>query len=200
MEEKQIIISIGREYGSAGHEIAAILAEKLNLPLYDHNLMDEISRRKNVESANLSKYDEVPRSRFFSRNVKGHNNSPEQAVAKMQFDYLRERAETGESFIVVGRCSEHLFKDYPGLISFFIGGDMDKKINRIRQVRNMTEEQAKAAIAKHDRKRKAYHDYYSESGWGDARTYDVTLNSSRLGIEETVDTMLYYIEKRRKCQ
>ena len=59
---KQVIISIGREYGSAGHEIAAILAEKLQMPLYDHNLLDEIAREKNVLPDNLVKYDEYPRN------------------------------------------------------------------------------------------------------------------------------------------
>ncbi len=196
MSEKQLLISIGREYGSAGHEIAGILAEKLNIPLYDHNLLDEISREKNVNSQNLIRYDEYPKNHIFSRRVKGYSNSPEEIVAQMQFDFLRRKAEAGESFVVVGRCSETVLKDYEGLITFFILGDMDSKIKRIQQIRNMSEAEAKSKIYAHDKKRKAYHNYYCEGKWGDSRNYDVSINSSKLGLDETVELMLDYIHKR----
>lgn len=193
---KQVIISIGREYGSAGHEIAAILAEKLQMPLYDHNLLDEIAREKNVLPDKLVKYDEYPRNRIFYRSVNGFSNSPEENVAHMQFEFLKDKAAKGESFVVVGRCSEEILKEYPGLITFFILGDMDKKIERIQKVRNMSESEAKSRIYAHDKKRKAYHNYYCSGKWGDSRNYDFSINSSRLGVEETVEIILQYIYKR----
>lgn len=197
MEDKQIIISISREYGSAGHEIAAILAKKLNIPLYDHNLLDEISKEKNVEAKDLMKYDEYPKNRLFSRKVNGFSNSPEEVVANMQFDYLRKKAKEGQSFVVVGRCSEIILKEYPGLISFFILGDMKHKIERIQKIRNMSESEAMSKIAIHDKKRKAYHNYYCEEKWGDSRNYDFSINSSPLGIDQTVEILLDYIERRK---
>ena len=197
MSEKQVIISIGREYGSAGHEIAAILAEKLNIPLYDHNLLDEISQEKNVNAQNLVKYDEYPKNHIFSRRVKGYSNSPEEIVAHMQFDYLKRKAASGESFVVVGRCAETVLKDYEGLITFFILGDMDSKIKRIQEIRHMSEAEAKVKIAAHDKKRKAYHNFYCEGKWGDSRNYDVSINSSKIGLNDTVDMMLEYIKRRR---
>ena len=87
--DKQIIISISRQYGSAGHEIGVKLAEKLDIPLYDRNLFDEIGKIKNIDTNNLEKYDEVPRKKFFSRKVKGYSNSPEENVAELQFGLLR---------------------------------------------------------------------------------------------------------------
>ena len=103
--EKQLIISIGREFGSGGHEIAEILAKHYGLNLYDKNLLQEIANEKSVEVKNLEKYDEVPRNLFMTRTVKGYSNSAEENLANMQFDYLRKKAESGESFVVVGRCS-----------------------------------------------------------------------------------------------
>ena len=73
---KQVIISIGREFGSGGHEIAQHLADRFSLPLYDYNLLREIAQEKNVSASNLEQYDEVPK-KGFSKTVRGFNNSPQ---------------------------------------------------------------------------------------------------------------------------
>ena len=107
----QLIISVGREFGSGGHEIAQKLSEIYNLPLYDRNLLKEVADTKNIDVNSLEEYDEVKKKRFFSRTVRGMSSSPEQAVAKLQFDYLRKKADNGNSFVVVGRCAETVLKD-----------------------------------------------------------------------------------------
>lgn len=196
MEKKQVIIAIGREYGSGGHAIAEKLAERFELPFYDHNLLDEIANEKNIDVNNLQKYDEVPRNRLFSRTVKGYSNSPEEVIANMQFDFLRQKAEAGDSFVVVGRCAETILKDYKGLISIFILGDMDKKKARVAEIYNMSETAAESKIMRHDKKRKSYHNYYCEGKWGDSRNYDLTINSSKMGIEGTKDILEEYIKGR----
>ena len=137
----QFIISIGREFGSAGHEIAQHLADHYNIPLFDHNLLDEIALEKNVDADKLKHHDEKIRKPGLYRTVKGFSSHPEDNVAFLQFDYLRKKAENGESFVIVGRCSEDILKDYKGLISIFILGDMEEKIQRIMRVRNMTKEE-----------------------------------------------------------
>lgn len=196
MEKKQVIIAIGREYGSGGHAIAEKLAERFELPFYDHNLLDEIANEKNIDVNNLQKYDEVPRNRLFSRTVKGYSNSPEEVIANMQFDFLRQKAEAGNSFVVVGRCAETILKDYKGLISIFILGDMDKKKARVAEIYNMSDTAAESKIMRHDKKRKSYHNYYCEGKWGDSRNYDLTINSSKMGIERTKDILEEYIKGR----
>lgn len=192
---KQVIISISREYGSGGHEIARHLAERFNLPMYDHNLLDEIAAGKNVDAGKLAKYDELPKQ-FMTRTVRGFTNSPEENVAQLQFDFLRKKAESGESFVVVGRCSETILKDYEGLIPIFVMGDYDCKLERVMERRNFTAKQAAVAINNHDKKRKAYHNRYCDIKWGDSRNYDICINSSRLGIYGTVEALVAYIEKR----
>ena len=194
--DKQLIISIGRQYGSAGREIGMKLAEKLDIPLYDRNLFDEIGKIKNIDTNNLEKYDEVPRKFFFSRKVNGYSNSPEENVAELQFGLLKSKAADGDSFVVVGRCADELFRGMDGFVSIFILADMDEKIKRIMQLRGMDEKKAKATIERHDRKRRLYHDYFCKGGkWGDCKNYDVCINSSRLGIDGTVDFIYKYIEK-----
>lgn len=192
----QLIISIGREYGSGGHEIAEKLSKKLDLPLYDRNMLEEIAQDKNVDHSELQKYDESPKKKLFSRTVRGMSASNEHNVANMQFEYLKQKASQGNSFVVVGRCAETVLKGNDGLISIFILGDMENKINRIAKLRNMSIDEAKSTINRHDRTRKAYHNSYSDMKWGDSRNYDITINSSKIDLDEIVEMLLSYINKR----
>ena len=114
----------------------------------------------------------------------------------MQFNFIREKAQSGESFVVLGRCSETKLKDFPALISLFVLADMDAKIKRIMELYSLSEDKAKALIDKKDRKRKRYHNYHCSGHWGDSRLYDLSINSSRLGIEGTVDCLEQYIRAR----
>ncbi len=193
---EQVIISIGREFGSGGHEIAEKLSERFGLDMYDVNLLREIAVEKNLDAAVLEKYDEVPKKRFISRNVRGYSNSPEENIANIQFEYLQKKAKAGKSFVVVGRCSEAILKEYKGLITIFILADRDKKIERLGEVRNMSPSEAESAMHKYDKKRKEYHNYYCTGKWGDSRNYDISINSSKLGIDKTVDYLESYIKER----
>lgn len=195
--EKQLIISIGREFGSAGHEIADRLAKHYGLPLYDHNLLREVAKERGLDASVLEEFDEKKRNKLLTRTVRGMSSSPAQNVAQIQFDFLREKAESGKSFVVVGRCSEYVLKDY-GVVSIFILGDMDTKIARIRRLYNKTEKEARFMIADRDRSRKAYHNSHCPVKWGDSRGYDLSLNSSRLGMDESVKILTNYIDTRMK--
>ena len=198
MTEKQTIISIGREFGSGGHVIAENIAERFGLPLYDRNLLREVADEKKFDIKNLEQYDEVPRNVFFSRTVRGLNNSPEDNIANMQFNFLRKRAAEGKSYVVVGRCSETVLKEYECLITIFVLGDMEEKIKRIANIYNVSNIEAEDLIRHYDKKRKLYHNYYSSKKWGDSRNYDLSINSSRLGIEETINVIEDYIKRRQK--
>ncbi|MBO7450489.1 MAG: cytidylate kinase-like family protein [Clostridiales bacterium] len=193
---KQFIISIGREYGSGGHAIAEDLAKRFNVPLYDSNLLEIIATEKHVDKDSLKAYDEVPRVKLFSRKVKGQSSSLEENVANMQFDYLRNKADQGESFIVVGRCSEYILKDYSCLISIFILGTKEAKIERIMRLFDLSEDDAIDKIERENFRRKMYHNYYCKGKWGDSRNYDFSINDSILGLEATADIIEDYVKKR----
>ena len=194
--DKQIIISIGRQFGSAGHEIAEKLAKKLDIELLDRNLFEEIGKTKNIDTNELSKYDEVPRKKLFSRTVRGYSNSPEENVAELQIALLKSKWADGDSFVVVGRCADDVFRGFDGFLSIFIVGDECEKIKRIMEIYNVDEKKARLKMEHHDRKRKAYHDYFCTGGkWGDCKNYDLCINSSKLGIDNTVDYIYDYIVK-----
>ena len=194
--EKQLIISVGREFGSGGHEIAQKLAEHYGIDLLDHNLLDEIAER-GLDVNNLRHLDEKHKNVVFSRKVKGFSSSPEENVSLLQFDYLRKKAKAGDSFVVVGRCSEHVLKEYNCMISMFILGDKQKKLERIMELYHLEESAAQKFILEKDMKRKRYHNSYCEGKWGDSRNYDISVNSSRLGVEETVAVLVDFIDRNR---
>lgn len=195
---KQLIISISREYASGGHVIAENLAKRFNLPLYDKNLLQEIAGAKNVKADKLLKYDEIPRNRLFSRSVRDHSNSPEVNIAHMQFDYLRKKAKNGDSFVIVGRCAESVLKEFDSLVPIFVLADMDWKINRVMEEHKISKDEAEWMVVRKNKARKSYHNYYCTGKWGDSRNYDISINSSKLGIERTVDILEEYIREKIK--
>ncbi len=199
MEKKQLIISVSREFGSGGHVIAEALANIFNIPMYDHDILKEIaSKDVLIDAALLEKYDEVPRNRLLYRKVNGFSNSPSENIANLQFDFLKKQAESGQSFIAVGRCSEYVLREYEGLIRLFILADVEVKTQRIMKLHNMSHDAAADWIKKTDKQRKTYHNFYCPNKWGDSRYYDLCINSSKLGIEETVNFLADYIKLRIK--
>ncbi len=196
MSDSQIIISIGREYGSGGHAIAEELSKRLGLKMYDHNILDEVAVDKGVDPESLRRYDEKPHKLFLSRSVKGHSNSAELNVAYMQFDYLKKKAAEGESFVAVGRCAEGIFQGDPRLISIFVLGNKEAKCKRIMEKYHLSEKEALEKMKRHDEYRKRYHNNFCEDKWGDSRTYDICINSSLKGIDATTDILEMYIRAR----
>lgn len=196
----QTIIVIGREFGSGGREIATGLARRFGLPLYDKSILEQVALSQGVAPEILERYDEKPRNIFTSRSVKGFSNSPEENVAQMQFDYLRRKAEEGESFVVLGRCAEEVLKDCPGLVSIFVLADIGFKKARTMAHDNTPEDLALELMAHRDRKRKYYHNQYCRGKWGDSRNYDLCINSARLGISGTIDLLEQYIRARQASQ
>lgn len=197
--EKQLIISVGREYGSGGHEIAEKLSGHYGIQLFDHNLLDEIAAKKNLNMEHLKGLDERRKNPLSSRTVRGFSSSPEENLLYLQFDFLRDKADSGESFVIVGRCSETILKQYDSLISIFVLGDRDKKIERVMRLYQLTESQAVRKIREKDMKRRRYHNSFCDKKWGDSRNYDISLNSSKLGIDGTVELLTDYIDRRRQC-
>lgn len=193
--DKQILISISREYGSRGREIAIKVAEDMGLPLYDRNILEEIAKEKGTDPKNFQDIDEKPRNKLLTRRVKGYSNSMEENLAQMQFEYLQKKADSGESFVVLGRCSETVLKGREGLVSIFVTGKREAKIQHIMDKFSISREEAIAKIYKHDISRKRYHNHYSDFKWGDSRNYDVCINSSRLGSQGTAEVLEAYIQK-----
>lgn len=196
MTDKQVMISISREFGTGGHLIAEKVANELGIQLYDRALLDHIAEERGIDVKRLEKYDEKPKLPIVSRRVNGHSNSMEDALVHMQSEFLQKKADEGESFVVVGRCAETALKGRDGLIKIFILGDREVKLATVKRRFNLSDREAFRKMKRHDLTRKAYHNRHSERKWGDSRGYDLCVNDSKLGINKSVELIKLYVQQR----
>lgn len=195
---KQIIIAIGREFGSGGHLVAKKLAEHYNIPLYSKELLDEVAKDGRYSKEVLERFDEKPMNfAFIPVPAGGTTISLEQDIAIRQFNFIRKKAnEEKESFVIVGRCAEEILSDNPNMISAFILGDKDTKTKRVMEREGVDEKTARNMMKKMDKMRKVYHNFYCESKWGDSRTYDICIKIGKVDVDTATDMIIKYIDSR----
>ncbi|MDE6433252.1 MAG: cytidylate kinase-like family protein [Lachnospiraceae bacterium] len=195
--EKQIIISVGREFGSGGHEIAEGLAKHYDIPLFDKEIFEHIEENESISAEVAKFFDEKPVSPiFYPIMMDGANLPLEQTVANHIFNFIRLKGDKEkQSFVIVGRCAEYVLRDNPNMISIFILGDTDKKCQRVMKKYELDEKAALSLMRKEDKMRKTYHNFYADGKWGDSRSYDICINSSTLGVEKTLEMLIAYIDK-----
>lgn len=198
--DKQLLITISRTYGSGGKVIGERLAGMLGIGFLDREILDHMSRELGVDPEVLREYDEKVPNRFMSRTVHAMNtsitNSPEKIIAEAQSEYIRKQAALGKSFVLIGRAGSEILKDYPYLVRFFITGRIENRISRIMEVRHMDYDEAKKAVRRHDRSRRAYHNAYGSGKWESPDNYELILSSSDLGVERTAKYLYDYLKLR----
>lgn len=204
-----LVITIGRQFGSGGYEIGTILSKKLGIKLYDKELIALAAEESGYCKEILDSHDEKPTSSFLyslvsdTYSMNGFTSALlsdmplNQKVFLAQFDTIKKLADR-ESCIIVGRCAEYALEGRPDCAHIFIYADMDARIRRIAKLHDLTDAKAKDLIQKTDKKRANYHNYYSNKKWGDAATYDLCINSTPLGMEGTADLIIHYIHARQK--
>jgi cytidylate kinase len=203
--KKDYVITIGRQLGSGGRIIGEKLAIQLGISFYDKELIQIASQKSGLGKEYFEKADEKKHYSVFGglfdlRGVLAEepfsnyylNN---ETLFKIQSDVIRELAEKG-SCLFVGRCADYVLKEYPRCLNIFICAGMNDRIRRIAELQKMTDEKARDYIEKADKKRAGYYNYFSNKEWGVAETYHLCVNSSILGIEETVDFIHQFVAKR----
>lgn len=187
---KDVIICIGRQYGSGGRFIGKLLAEKLNIPCYDKELLIEASSKSNINATVIEANDEAANSVIYS--VFQNGMPINQQVFLAQFDAIREIANKG-SCVIIGRCADYVLEDRDNVVSIFITAPIEDRIKRAVEFYNFDSNKALKAIKKVDKKRKDYYNFYTNRKWGDASNYDLTLNS-KIGVDKCVEVICKYVE------
>ena len=194
------IITIGRQFGSGGHEIGNRLSERLDIPLYDHNLIHMAAQELHISNEDATKVDETILGRFLSAYASSSleyrvfMNSDESGktltdrVYDRQCAIIRKLAEEGPG-IFVGRCADYILGDYTNCINTFIYAYKDDRIRRIMKLYKLDEKQASDKIKKVDRERKTYYEARTGRTWGGIDASDMVLNASLLGIDGVVDAL-----------
>ena len=200
------IITIGREFGSGGHVIGKLLSEDLNIPFYDHELLDRAAKDSGFCREIFENQDEKPTSSFlyslvmdsysfgYSSNVM--NDMPlNQKVFLAQFDTIKQIASEGPC-VIIGRCADYALEDHPNLLTVFIHANIDDRVRRISNLYDLTINKARDRIRKNDKSRSSYYNYYTSKEWGAVDSYDLCLNSSTYGIDGCIDLIKYAIERK----
>ena len=157
---KQIIISVGREFGSGGHIVAQKIAEHYDIPIFNKELLEEMARKEGYSEKALEKYDEKPVNfGFMPLPYAGGNIPIEQEIAMKQFEFIKNKADAGESFVIVGRCADEILAYNPNLVSVFITGDRESKIARVMDREGLDRKQAINKMKRMDKIRKTYHNF-----------------------------------------
>jgi cytidylate kinase len=203
--KKDYVITIGRQLGSGGREIGEKLAQQLGISFYDKELIFIASKESGLGKEFFEKADEKKRIPIFGglfglkgpMSVEPFSNYylSNDTLFKIQSDVIRGLAEKG-SCLFVGRCADYVLKDHPNSLNIFISADINDRIKRISGIQNISEDEAIELIEKSDKQRAGYYNYFSNKTWGDLESYHMCINSSVLGINETVDIIRHFAGMR----
>ena len=204
------IITIGRTFGSGGREIGERLAEEFNIKCYDKELLSRAAKESGLCEEVLKNHDENPTGSFlynlvmdtysFGYNSLSYVDMPvSHKVFIAQFDTIKNIAKDGPC-VIVGRCADYALQDFDNVLNLFIYSKPEECVKRIMKrfpdIRST--EEARQMIIKKDKQRKSYYDYYSSKKWGHVDTYDLSVDSSVLGIDGTVAFLKQFIEDYEK--
>ena len=184
-DDKKIVITIAREYGSGGRYIGKLVAEKLEIKLYDKEFIEELSDKTGLTDEYIEA-NEQKRSLLDNLNnayYGSFNNSDELFIKESEF--IKKIAKNN-SCVIVGRCADYILKDKKNVIKVFIYNSLENKIKRAKKYYGM-KDNCKKEINKINKLRENHYNHYTDREWKDPANYDICLNSDEVGIEKSVD-------------
>lgn len=202
-----LIITIGRECGSGGRHIGQKLAEELGVKCYDKELLNVAAKKSGLCRELFETHDEKPTSSFLYSLVMdtyslGYANSAymdmplNHKIFLAQFDTIKHIAEE-ESCVMIGRCADYALAEFPNVVTVFITADDDVKIKTLMERHQIDEAKAKDLMVKTDKKRASYYNYYSSKRWGDSKSYDLCINSSKVGMDGAIKMIKAFAEAKQ---
>ena len=201
---EKIIINIGRQFSSGGRYISKKLCEKFGCKYFDKEILDLAAKESGFSPDVFKKSDEKKsfihtlfhlHAPMLSDDNFYNNKFSEESLFKFQCDAIRKAASQG-SCLFIGRCADYVLRDEPNTVSIFLAADMEDRISRTMERYNMDEESARKTISKKDSTRASYYNYYTGKKWGAAESYDLCINTSIFGLDETAKFIADFIRKR----
>lgn len=183
-----VIITIAREHGSSGKQIGKCVANALGIPFYYKEMITLAAKESGLNREFIS--DIHKNSPDIMRDLYLSSNAVQYAI-KAQDAIIREIAENG-SCVIVGRAADYILKDYDNVVRIFIHAPQDYRIQRVMDVYGDTPKEARVNIERSDKARASYYEHISGTHWGDARNYELTVDSSN-GVEKTAQFIVRYI-------
>ena len=207
MAKTNMVITIGRQYGSGGREVGRRLASRLEIPYYDKEILSEASKDSGICEELFEDHDEKPTRSFLYSLVTGvqtHGNPStmymdmplNHRIFLAQFDTIRRLAGNGPC-VVVGRCADYVLRDEKNVVNVYLKADMEHRIERAIEL-GAEPSRAQDIVKRHDKERASYYNYYATTTWGDVNNYDLCLDTGKVGYDGAVDMIIAYIALREK--
>lgn len=204
-----LVITIGREFGSGGKYIGEKLAERLGIKFYDKELLKRVSEENHIDMQLLERADEKQKQSFwytlamasfsYTDSVNTLTELPSNEIYFADQAKVMEEIANTESCVIIGRCSNFILRNNPNAIHIFVyASDFNFKVNRKMKYGDLTQKEATHLIHKTDKERAAYYSYYTDEDWGDKKGYDLCIDTSKIGVDKTVDLIIDYISKRKE--
>lgn len=204
MENKKIIINVGRQLGSGGRVIAKMLADDFGCGFYDRELLNLAAKESGFREELFEQNDEHKgffRSLFHtlsphvSETSFYNNDMSQEGLFKFQSDAIRKAADSG-SCVFVGRCADYVLRDYENIFNIFITADTEYRIRQVMERKGCDEAKARKIINSGDSERASYYNYYTGKKWGSSESYDLCINTCILGLERTEKYIAQIIRER----
>ena len=201
---KHIIINIGRQLGSGGHDIGRMLALDFQAKYYDRELLNLAAKESGLSEKIFEQNDE--KKGFFrgllnlgSPHVSSgrvyNSGVSQESLFQFQSEAIKKAANEG-SCVFVGRCADYVLRNLPNTVSVFVTASMDYRVHQIMNKRHLDEDAARKFIEQGESERSTYYNYYSGKKWGAAESYDLCIDSSVLGLVETEKIIAQFIKKK----
>ena len=201
---KHVIINVGRQVGAGGQEIGRLLAQDFNAKFYDRELLNLAAKESGFSEKIFKQNDEkkgfikglfnVQTPHLVGGNLYGTNFSQE-SLFQFQSDAIRKAASEG-SCVFLGRCADYILRDFDNVVNVFITASMDFRVKLVSKVKELDVEHARKLIEQVERRREQYYNYYTGKKWGAAESYDLCIDASILGLEETENLIAEFIRKK----
>ncbi len=190
-----MIITIGRQYGSGGREIGQKVAQALGYKFYDKEILTLTAEREGFSVPAVRQYDEALTSSllygtYLSTAAGGADVLPlNQKLAIAQFDIVRRIAKDGNC-VIVGRCADYVLRDTPHCLNVFVHANPEFRKDRAVKFYGVAPELAEKTLRKQDKRRSDYYEFFTQKRWGDARTYNLTIDSGKFGIDGAAEAIV----------
>ncbi len=203
---RHIIINVGRQLGSGGHDIGRMLALDFNATYYDREILNlaakesgfapEFFEQNDEKKGFLRSFLHLPYSNAGGGGTNFYQNKfSQESLFKFQSDAIRKAAQEG-ACVFVGRCADYVLRDFKNVVNIFITAPIDFRIGQVMDKEKTTKLKAQKLIELGESRRAAYYNYYTGKKWGHATSYDLCIDSSVLGLMETEKFIAQFIRKK----
>ena len=187
---KNMIITIGRQYGSGGREIGEKLAGELGFDYYDTMLLEKSSEGSGLSQRIIEEYDKRLTNKWLNLAITGgaqdvnHLPLPLRVILS-QFEVIEKIGKKG-SAVIVGRCADYVLHEQKNVFSVFVHAETGRRIARVAERNHISMEEAKKRIRNTDKQRASYYNYYTDKKWGVSDSYNICIDSGLFGIDGAV--------------